>query len=323
MIRFKKILVATDFSEGSKIAYTYANELANKFGGKVDLIHVIPTMKYFGESLSLLGLPLDMNKEVYPKLMDQCKGYIEDDLNNYIHKGVRGSTDVRIDLRPYEVIVEQANALPYDLLIIGTHGADTSSLMHGHMSDRVIRLSKVPVLSAPKGLPEKGMHHIMVPIDFSEVSWQSLYLATSLAAAVKGDLTLLYVKELYGAEGEVPEHRPNEDETDLIRKKLFERFHTFASADQKFTFEVKPEPSEDYDWIVASMNSEVVNIKVHTIVKYGVSAHYEISDFANEHADLVVMTTHGRTGLSQVLLGSTTERVARHCHKPVLTIRPA
>ena len=322
MVRFKKILVATDFSEGSKIAYTYANELANKFGGKVDLLHVIPTMKYFGESLSLLGLPLDMNKDVYPKLMDQCRGYIEDDLDKYIHKNVRGTADVRIDLRPYEVIVNQANEHQYDLLIIGTHGSDTVSLMSGHMSDRVIRFSKVPVLSAPKGLPEKGIRHIVVPIDFSDRSWQSLYLAASLSAAVKGDLTLLYVKELYGAEGEVPEHRPNEDETDLIRKKLFERFHTFASIDKKFTFEVKPEPGEEYDWLVASMNSEVVNIKVHSVVKYGVSAHYEISDFANENADLVVMTTHGRTGLSQVLLGSTTERVARHCNKPVLTIRP-
>jgi len=322
MVRFKKILVATDFSEGSKIAYTYANELAHKFGGKVDLLHVIPTIKYFGESLSLMGLPLDMNKEVYPKLMDQCRGYIEDDLNNFIDKGVRGTAEVRIDLRPYEVIVDQANQA-YDLLIIGTHGADSGSMIGGHMSDRVIRFSQVPVLSTPKGLPEKGIHRIVVPIDFSDLSWQSLHLAASLTAAVKGTLTLLYVKELYGAEGEVPQHRPNEDETDLIRKKLFERFHTFASADNKFTFEVKPEPGEDFDWIVASLNSEVINIKVHTVVNYGVSAHYEISDFANEHADLVVMTTHGRTGLSQVLLGSTTERVARHCHKAVLTIRPS
>jgi nucleotide-binding universal stress UspA family protein len=42
-----------------------------------------------------------------------------------------------------------------------------------------------------------------------------------------------------------------------------------------------------------------------------------------EHMDLIVMATHGRTGLSHLLIGSVTERVVRTAPCPVLTIRPA
>ncbi len=67
MVRFNKILVPTDFGESSQVAYTYANEFAAKFGGEVDLMHIIPTMKYLSESIGKLGLPLDMDTDIYPK----------------------------------------------------------------------------------------------------------------------------------------------------------------------------------------------------------------------------------------------------------------
>jgi nucleotide-binding universal stress UspA family protein len=61
---------------------------------------------------------------------------------------------------------------------------------------------------------------------------------------------------------------------------------------------------------------------VKSIVKKGFSAHTEICDYANENADLVVMSTHGRTGIARILLGSTTGIVAQHLKKPLLTVRP-
>lgn len=62
-------------------------------------------------------------------------------------------------------------------------------------------------------------------------------------------------------------------------------------------------------------------VDLETVVLKGVSAHHEIVDYVNEHGDLLVMSTHGRTGLARVLIGSTTEQVARHTKKPMLTIR--
>jgi nucleotide-binding universal stress UspA family protein len=58
------------------------------------------------------------------------------------------------------------------------------------------------------------------------------------------------------------------------------------------------------------------------VILKSVVAHHEIVDYANENADLVVMSTHGRTGLSRMLLGSTTEQVIQHLKKPQITIKP-
>lgn len=63
------------------------------------------------------------------------------------------------------------------------------------------------------------------------------------------------------------------------------------------------------------------DIPVETDVRRG-NPHREILDYADEHAvDLVVMGTHGRTGLDRYLLGSVTEKVVRLSNVPVLTVR--
>ena len=64
------------------------------------------------------------------------------------------------------------------------------------------------------------------------------------------------------------------------------------------------------------------SIDFKTIVRKSIAARHEIVDYCNDNADLVVMRTHGRTGLSRMLLGSTTEQVIQHLEKPQITIKP-
>ena len=62
-------------------------------------------------------------------------------------------------------------------------------------------------------------------------------------------------------------------------------------------------------------------VKVRTVMRSG-AAHQEIVDLAtDERADLVIMGTHGRSGLTRVLLGSVAERVIRFAPCPALTAR--
>ncbi|KTG19472.1 universal stress protein [Haloferax profundi] len=71
---------------------------------------------------------------------------------------------------------------------------------------------------------------------------------------------------------------------------------------------------------IASLADDA-DIPCETAVRIGVP-HREILDYADEvGADLVVMATHGRTGLEHAILGSTTERVVRLSEVPVLTVR--
>jgi nucleotide-binding universal stress UspA family protein len=67
---------------------------------------------------------------------------------------------------------------------------------------------------------------------------------------------------------------------------------------------------------------EQAGFKVETAVRFGEPAQ-EISDFVEyQHVDMVVMATHGRSGLSRMVLGSVAERVLRALHVPVMMVRP-
>jgi nucleotide-binding universal stress UspA family protein len=63
-------------------------------------------------------------------------------------------------------------------------------------------------------------------------------------------------------------------------------------------------------------------VNARCVVKVGVPWEEIVGVAADEHADMIVMGTHGRTGLDRLLLGSVTERVVRRAPCPVLTVRP-
>jgi nucleotide-binding universal stress UspA family protein len=322
MVRFNKILVPTDFSDGAKTAYVFANELAAKFGGKIDLIHIIPTMRYLSESISNLGLPFDMDKDVFPKLIDQSRGFIEDDLTNYIDEKYAGKSIIKIDMKAFDVITETAASGNYDIIVMGTQGASANQFLKGNVTEKVIRYSKVPVLCVPNNFSTENIRKVLIPIDLSANSWKAMPMAASFAAAIGGELTLIHVKELYGSDGEIPPHTSDRDEALILRDNLLTKFAEYADANSDFDFELKSLGDREYDVLITEVMGQPVEVKVHTEIRKGVSAHYEITDYANDNADILVMTTHGRSGLKHIFLGSTTEKVARYSKIPVITIRP-
>ena len=64
-------------------------------------------------------------------------------------------------------------------------------------------------------------------------------------------------------------------------------------------------------------------VKARAVVRVGVAWEEIVDLAAEEHADMVVMGTQGRTGLERLLLGSVAERVIRQAPCPVLTVRPS
>ena len=64
-------------------------------------------------------------------------------------------------------------------------------------------------------------------------------------------------------------------------------------------------------------------LKVKEVVEVGVPYRDIVRKAADENADLIVMSTHGRTGLEQVMLGSVTAKVVARASCPVLSLRPA
>jgi nucleotide-binding universal stress UspA family protein len=141
---------------------------------------------------------------------------------------------------------------------------------------------------------------ILVPVDFSAYSDVALEYAIALARRLDASVHLLHVVEdpittgAWGGEGVVP------DLTAL-------RAELAADAERRL--------------LVCRGEAERAQVPVVTAVRLGLTSH-TIVDYAKTLAvDLIVMGTHGRTGVAHLFMGSVAERVLRHAPCPVLTVR--
>jgi universal stress protein A len=137
---------------------------------------------------------------------------------------------------------------------------------------------------------------ILVPVDFSECAQTAVRYALGMAAQFEAEITLVHVVEqiIYPGDWMYP---------------------PLAMSD----FAV-----EKRDEVLTKMQALVKksDIDVKTEVRVG-RAWQEVVDLAKESkTDLIVLATHGYTGLKHVLLGSVAEKILRHAPCPVLTVRP-
>lgn len=142
---------------------------------------------------------------------------------------------------------------------------------------------------------------ILATTDFSENALVGLRMAAAMAESYGADLYLLNV----------------------IPREEFERL-----AD-------KPTPHVPLDILAARRKERLIKnfeecvpqegrmgVTVHPMVRFGVPWEEIVKVAEDLRADVVVMATHGRTGLAHLLSGSVTEKVVRRCSRPVLTVRP-
>ncbi len=319
MLELTKILVPTDFEKAAQNAYVHASQLAEKFGGSVDLLHVVPTHKYFHESMKTVGYPLSLEDDVYPKITKKAKEHIAEEMTKYIDEKYRGETIVKIGPKPSEVILETAKKIKADMIVMGGHNNDPSEMILGTVTDRVIRRAQIPVLSIPPDINAESVNNIVIPTDFSDHSLKSVFAAVRFAASMKATITFLHVMELYGNYSESQHKTLSRDESNDMRKRMYDRIKDYLKENSDNQCTIQSETSGDE--FVFQDNGNEVKIPVKLEVTRGISSHYEIVDYANNNADMVVITTHGRSGLAHFFLGSTTEKVIRWSRKPVLTIR--
>ena len=143
------------------------------------------------------------------------------------------------------------------------------------------------------------LSRILVPVDFSEPSLKALHYAIRFAEQFGAEIILQHVMEpiVYPSElGYAADEIPMLSEQALV-KSAGERLVKLARE------AVRPP------------------LRVQTVISIG-SPFHEITALAKErNVDLIMVTTHGYTGLKHVLMGSTAERVVRHAPCPVLTVR--
>lgn len=149
------------------------------------------------------------------------------------------------------------------------------------------------VSSSPRRTTKPAFKNILVPVDFSPAGKPALNYAKSLATLVGARICLLHVRELIYTEATFA-------------------FSAFDTAEMR----------EHIEREIGALQADVFKgVKTNFEVCDGLPYQEIVSVAAKQNSDLIVMATHGYTGLKHVLLGSTAERVVRHAHCPVLVVR--
>jgi universal stress protein A len=138
------------------------------------------------------------------------------------------------------------------------------------------------------GSAAKQIARVLVPTDFSVCSMWALRYAEEMARRFGAEIVLVHV-----------------DQSLVPASQLAETQHAAAR--------------EELDGLVAFLHER--GMPAHSVLRSGGPAEEIVATAEVEHADLIVMGTHGRSGLTHVLMGSVAESVVRRSSCPVLTVR--
>ena len=290
--RLKKILATTDFSKLSLAGVSYASWFAESLGATLAIVHVVTPAP---ETIVIARDDLKMQKQAWRRLSRLARRFST--RRHSIAASVRYG-------QPFHEIVSLARERKNDVIIAATHGyTGLKRMLLGSTAERVVRHAPCPVLTIPcsskgaEGSPARRarLRRILVPVDFSRTSLHALPYANALATVFDAEITLVYVFEqmpLLGGTVYLPPEMRNEA----------------CNAAQQQLRTLSGEVFDD-------------NIRVRTLVRTGLPFQEITAAAKRLDADMIILTTHGYTGLKHVLLGSTAERVVRYADCPVLVVR--
>lgn len=297
MLNVRSILFPTDFSWYAESAFAHAAHLAARYGAELHVFNVaLPHEPEQSDPMAYL--PVERWED--PNQLYLASGS-EGGLLGWEHREYEGK-DVRVVYRqmrspsPSMAILDYADEHDIDLVVMGTRGRQgVDRWLGGSVAEEIVREAACPVLVARADDSQdehQPVRRLLVPVDFSKHTQRALLHAIALASAYDAALDLLHVIEdisfpaAYGG----PLTPPPETVETSVRDALEE-------------LDVPPD----------------LPVDVH--VRGGYPGR-DIVEFAQEHdTDLIVMATHGRTGLRRFLLGSVTEKVVRTAPCPVFTVK--
>lgn len=294
--KFKRILVPVDFSEGSVDAFNLAVYFTKERDSKIILTHIISepqiTDPVYSSEYFTPSIIADLKDELEEKIKSEYIGNRKNDIGIVIRRGY-----------PPSEIVSLINENDADLVIMGTHGRKgLTHMLLGSVTEKIIRVSKIPVITLKLGhvaSPESyRIKKILVPYDFSELSEKSFHLAGEIAPFYEAEIDLVYVNQPIT-------YYPYYLSENYSEENVLER--------------LDEEIKEKLDALAGKVENK--NIKINTFIRRG-DPYEKIIELADESsANLIVMGTHGRSGLAHVVIGSVAERVIRASNIPVMTIR--
>ncbi len=299
MLTINNILFPTDFSRCAQQALLYALNLARQHDAELHCFHATGPLDDPGSPF----LPLPTVNEIQRTIRALATPDYQSSFPIEQLERLKIRTAQSRDASSESAILNYATEHDIDLIVMGTHGRRgiTHALL-GSVTEAVVRNARIPVWTVreEKGPVSAGpIRQILVPLDLSEYGQAAVAYAKELAAVYGAELQVLHIVE------EV--HDP-----------------AYYMVGQMSAFEFQPhlEVNAAHEMELLLNRASGPAVPWELFVKEGHPGQ-QIIEFARmHHSDLIVISTHGLTGVEHFLWGSVTEKVVQRSIAPVLTVRP-
>lgn len=296
---YRKILVPLDGSAFAEAALPLALALSHRTGADVRLITVLePVTSYAYEGWE--GAALDWTQRYLEDVFERIEGEADGEVDHVVRNG-----------HSVETLSKEAEEWGADVVVMASHGRGAlSRLWLGSVADGFIRQASLPVLVVrPDEDVERvedfshSFRKVLIPLDGSELA------ETALEHAVE-------FGELFGAAYHLT--RVVSYPVDLASPYLP---HT-TQMNHQVVEQAKQSATSYLEAQAKRLQARELEVTT-SVVTDPQPGHAVIQEAHEVEADLVAMATHGRRGISRVMLGSTADKVLRGLHKPLLLYRPA
>jgi nucleotide-binding universal stress UspA family protein len=283
---YSTIVVGYDESESSKAALQEASLWVKNHGGKLHLVHAV----YFDqEEFAILPSQMERRFEVGTQVCRLAKNGIKSEF------GLNGNIESLVcEGEPPHVLVETALSNNADLIALGTYGRKgLKRLLMGSVTSQVILNAPCDVLVVKKPCSKctGSFHSLLVPFDGSESSKRALTRACELSKVDGAEVSVLYV---------IPRYEEMMDfiKTESVKKSLFQAAEKIVEGAKKL--------------------ASALGVEIKAVVQEGHTGDkiVEIADTMKH--DLIVVGTHGWSGVDKAIMGSTAERVIAYATCPIL-----
>ena len=296
MLALKKVLVPTDFSALADVAIEQALELCERHGAVLHLLHAVVL---HADDPNDPAHHFPDPEEIRARLEDIAASRLEARVEAARPRGVDVVRAQRRGIAAAPVILEYAAEVEADLIVMSTHGRrGLGRAFLGSVTEEVVRLADVPVRTVRRDTDAGQMpefESVLVPVDFSEHSAKAIRYAAEICRTYGAALHVVHVfeppihPEVYiGGSPALPD---------------------FAAAEGGLTAALA-------EFAAGAGARDAV---IHVLEGRAVSGILDTAAACG--ADLIVIATHGLTGLKHVLLGSVAERIVRRATCPVLTVK--
>jgi len=284
---YDNILLPFDGSEGAAEVLHHASELAHWADATIQILYVADTTR---DSVTVVdGKAIDA-------LEQKGEDIVEEAAKTLDTLGVPYSTDV-IQGNPAPTIADYAERYDQDIVVMPTHGREgISRYLIGSVSEKVVRLSSVPVLTV-RMQPDETLNfpyeNILIPTDGSTAATHAAEHVLSLAAVLDATVHVLSVVE---------EASLGLDVRSTISAEESEQAATDA-----------------VETVVSEANTHGVTNTVRHI-QHGTPVKEILGYIEANDIDAVGMGTTGKRSTDRILLGSVAEKTVRSAPVPVMTV---